>query len=307
MYPQLVSNFTQASDWSCPIRVASFLGGTDPQFSPLTPNPISSATMYGLGGAHPFIRSRSLSDDIMQYNTTNGYCFYPVGQAGRKWSVSGVDGSPCSLLGSIHVLQSHQWALSSVEEDFNTRCMDIMDAPQTQAQLRSGETTTKRSTNTKCGILGRIRPFLARVSGDMGQVNAIPNMTTSSEGGDCHMGRAILLTSQSTDLRGKNCALVSKNSSHAIASCDGDTVVVLQRSQPLSLASLLDNIGTGVYRDEAKPWPVFYGASGTDKEVQEVSFGQLYSASLAETLASDLIAQCSAMNGNCTLAPAPWG
>ena len=109
--------------------------------------------------------------------------------------------------------------------------------------------------------------------------------------------------------QGKNCALVSKNSSHAIASCDGDTVVVLQRSQPLSLARLLDNIGTGVYRDEAQPWPVFYGASGaeTDKEVQEVSFGQLYSASLAETLASDLIAQCSAANGDCTLAPAPWG
>jgi len=158
--------------------------------------------MYGLGGAHPFIKSRSLSADVMQYNTTNGYCFYPVDQAGIKWSVSGVDSSPCSLLGSIRVLQSHQWALSSVEEDFDTRCMDIMDAPQTQAQLRNDENMSIPSTPSKrCGILGRIRPFLARVSGDMGKVTAIPNMTTSSEGGDCHMGRAILLTSPSTDLR----------------------------------------------------------------------------------------------------------
>ena len=212
MYPQLVSNFTKASDWSCPIRVASFLGGTDPQFSPLTPNPISSATMYGLGGAHPFIKSRSLSADVMQYNTTNGYCFYPVDQAGIKWSVSGVDSSPCSLLGSIRVLQSHQWALSSVEEDFDTRCMDIMDAPQTQAQLRNDENMSIPSTPSKrCGILGRIRPFLARVSGDMGKVTAIPNMTTSSEGGDCHMGRAILLTSPSTDLRVSICASICMN------------------------------------------------------------------------------------------------
>ena len=52
--------------------------------------------------------------------------------------------------------------------------------------------------------------------------------------------------------------------------------------------------------------PVFHGAAETDTSAQEVSFGQLYAASLAEMLGSDLIRHCSSADG-CALASAPWG
>ena len=307
MYPQLAPAFNKASDWSCPIRVAVFLGGADKDFAPLTPNPIASHALYGMGGVHPLIKTRSLAGDIMPYSTTNGYCFYPAGEAGVTWPVAQTDSSACSLVGSINALNSNQWALSSVEELFGKRCVDIMDAPNTPNTLRSGEKVSP-ATAKACGLLGRVNPFVMRVRGDAGRVSAIPGLTTSSEGGDCHMGRAaIIRKGSSSDLRGRRCALVSKNSTHATAACSGSsTAKVLQRAVPLSIQQLLLKTGSPTYRDNAQPPPVFHGAAETDTSAQEVSFGQLYAASLAEMLGSDLIRHCSSSDG-CALASAPWG
>jgi hypothetical protein len=73
------------------------------------------------------------------------------------------------------------------------------------------------------GALHRVSPFLMRTRGDAGTIRRSAKLTTRSEGGDCHMGRALLGSSTTQDrvhLAGAACALVSKNETTAIAECD---------------------------------------------------------------------------------------
>ncbi|MFM7858249.1 MAG: hypothetical protein ACKO96_41620, partial [Flammeovirgaceae bacterium] len=92
--------------------------------------------------------------------------------------------------------------------------MDIIDFPGLNGTMRSGESIYNKkqvSDDTKCGILHRLTPFLTRIRGDATLVEKSKiGLTTSSEGGDCHMGRAFFYSqSERKTLIGK-CSLKTK-------------------------------------------------------------------------------------------------
>jgi hypothetical protein len=171
-------------DWSCPLRAAAFWGSADEKFAPLMPHPPLMSLLYDRP-SHPFIAARSLAPDLVAYATTNGACFYstpigvPVGDAQH----------PCGLQGMLSALNAGTASMSRVVDPFEGRCMSILDAPDAGGTLRSGETLPKR--NSRCAALHRLTPFQMRVRGDAGRI-APKDRTTRDEGGDCHMGRALL-------------------------------------------------------------------------------------------------------------------
>ena len=69
-----------------------------------------------------------------------------------------------------------------MESNFDTRCCDIVDTPDTGGELRSGETMPPAPDQSpECGLLHRVRPFLSRTNGRAGAVRAMRGLTTSDE------------------------------------------------------------------------------------------------------------------------------
>jgi hypothetical protein len=236
-FPQLLAPFKQApgkQDWSCPIRAAAFWGGSG-DWGPLAPYPPLMAKIYpSLRGAHPYIKTRSIAADLAAYSTTNGACFYQT-------ATLPVDDftNPCSLQSMLAALNSGEESSSRVVDSFDTRCMRLMDTPDLAATLRNGEEIVRPAAE-KCGVLHRLTPFKMRVRGDAGKIVARKE-TTRDEGGDCHMGRALLWPmADRSEVAGTQCALEDKNATHATAKCPFTRkTLVFRRARPLTLSELL--------------------------------------------------------------------
>ena len=293
LYPQLGPP-AHGTSWSCPFRVVAFVGGSHASFAPIVPNPIEAAILFNRSGVHPFIESRNVFDQLGTYETTNGACFYPANDTSAlRRAVDSVDASACSLRGTVTALTEQEWVLSSVESNFDTRCASVIDTPDMGGRLRSGETLpASNPPSPQCGLLPRVRPFLSRVAGTAGRVTSLP-LTTFDDGGDCHMGRAFALG----PLVGRRCTLTEKNRTHGLSTCFGEPDIPVERTTPLSVAEVAGGLANAAFRGDDSP-PRFSGS------VQEVSFGQLYTVSIAEALASDLISTCASTPG-CELKQAP--
>jgi hypothetical protein len=212
LYPQLDARRQRPppSDWSCPFRAVAFVGGENASFAPLTPNPVEAELLYGYGGAHPLMAPTSAFERLGSYETTTGACFYPSSKDAPgtlRHKVDGTDASACSLAGVVatlaevhaapspaircfatvsyfvgHFYLQGAWALSTVESNFDARCGDIVDAPDTGGELRSGESLPRApGQSDECGLLHRVRPFLSRTNGRAGAVRPMPRLTTSDE------------------------------------------------------------------------------------------------------------------------------
>jgi hypothetical protein len=311
LYPQLAPQPTLATtttDWSCPLRAAIFWGGGYPDFSPLIPNPLLSNLLYknkvGGGGTHPLIRVRSIHENLAQYQTTNGGCFYQKGTNLRTAIPLSDEQNQCGLKGMLMALNKEGQfpTLSRVVNHFTERCNDIMDTPDLNAQLRSGEAMPGSPLSSSCGVLHRLSPFLLATKGNAGSIKShSAGLTTRSEGGDCHMGRALLQkTSSRSNAAGKFCTLSSKNRTHAISECpfsassSGGGTIIFHRAQRLSLQNIIKKTKR-TYREQMGiegGVPEFWGPGGVRLQEAEVSFGLLYAASLKRVLASDLLHEC---------------
>ena len=214
LYPQLGARGQRPppSDWSCPFRAVAFVGGENASFAPLTPNPVEAELLYGYGGAHPLMAPTSAFERLGSYETTTGACFYPSKDAPEtktlRHPVDGTDASACSLAGVVATLAEvsaayspaiplcskqaltlwallnlqEAWTLSTVESNFDKRCGDIVDAPDTGGELRSGESLPRApGQSPECGLLHRVRPFLSRTNGRAGAVRPMRGRTTSDE------------------------------------------------------------------------------------------------------------------------------
>jgi len=211
--------------WSCPLRAAAFWGAARPEFSPLVPNPLLADALYGLGGAHPLISIHSAAYALGEYLTSNGACFYqsPSSTSTPLADIIRIDvndaQNPCGLQNMLKMLQEQAHTLSRVLNHFTDRCNQIIDTPDLGSPLRSGETlkpaakninNNNNNKNEKCGVLHRLTPFLLRTKGDAGEIAAVPSGgTTSTEGGDCHMGRSLIYPlSMRSFIAGRQCALI---------------------------------------------------------------------------------------------------
>jgi hypothetical protein len=268
LYPQLLqqrpppTTAEEEGDWSCPLRAAAFWGGRQSErFAPMVPSPVLAHALYGLGGAHPLLRARSAFPFLRAYRTTNGACFYeehPTGGQSLLRQIPIADAAnQCGLRGMLRLLESGESALSRVVDRFTDRCNGIIDTPDLGGPLRSGESlpSTLPDTTTTCGVLHRLSPFLMRTRGDAGTVAArtLAPRTTRDEGGDCHMGRALLSPAPLSDRgewAGAECALLEKNRTHAVAGCpfSGERLL-MGRARPLTLDALLAK-NTFYYRDQ---------------------------------------------------------
>jgi hypothetical protein len=315
LYPQLKNPLQVSSDWSCPLRTAIFWGGGDPLFSPLIPNPILSNMLYRDGsGAHPLIKVRSIDGNLAQYQTTNGACFYQVTNTDYRVVIPLSDEkNQCGLKGMLTLLnkEGNVPTLSKVVNHFSERCNDIMDTPDLNAELRSGEqmpSSSSGSSTPKCGVLHRLSPFLLTTRGDAGSVKRHQaGLTTRSEGGDCHMGRALLQSVLSRgNAAGRACSLSSKNKTHAVSQCPSSSIetssITFSRAQPIRTKDLVKK-SNRVYRDEISSFgqgggiPTFWGPGGIQLQEAELSFGRLYTASLRRVLAEDLLRECQSQQG----------
>ena len=295
LYPQLnaaptnPTNGTQNADWTCPLRVAAFWGGVSSTFAPVVPSPILAKTLYGLGGAHPLIRSRRARDALLTYVTTNGACYYQSDASPIAIDVRKDASNPCGLQGMIRLLQSGAYAPSILLTPDAKET--IIDTPDLGATLRNDE-TLDGAVGGRVGALQRLSPFLIRTGGDVGVIQRSSTLSTRSEGGDCHMGRALLADISDRDhLAGAACSLVAKNATHALAECPADAPIAFTRARPLSLEALIDK-KTRMYRDDVDRMETvaFVGPGGTKLLDAESSFGMLYSTTLVRALASDLLA-----------------
>ena len=316
LYPQLLSPVSAAASkslWSCPLRATAFWGAADRSsssssssssplaFAPVVPHPPFAALLYkDLGGAHPLIQTRSIASSLAAYATTNGACFYQLASpaSATSGSIIQIDvwdsQNPCGLQGIMASLSSGAPVLSKVMNSFADRCNDILDTPDLGAQLRSGETLA--GTNLKeqtCGVLHRLTPFKMRIRGDATSVTLnSQGLTTRHNGGDCHMGRALMWPfADRKDIAGVQCTLISKNSTDAYAACplDGSSRL-FKRARPLTLTQLLSK-GTRRYRIQGLISPQFIGPGGVILAEAEFSFGRLYATSLRRKLAHDLVSQ----------------
>ena len=291
LYPQLDPNAKPpAPDWSCPYRKLVFWGSSTPGFGPVTPNPVVASKLYGLGGVHPFILPEGPYAHMADYISSNGICFYR--QDASTWpllDVSDIE-SPCSLRGMLSLLVTEEEAAVSVQEAFAKRCNDIIDSPDVGGSLRSGETLQPASDLlAECGLLARLTPALVATRGDTAPVAPAPQLNTSSEGGDCHMGRLALVPEGA--LQGLQCTTVGKNTTGITVFCPfNNQTMHFPRAAPLTLQALVSQRAV-VYRSEFQgpQYPVFKGPSLISLQNPEVSFGQLYSPTLKETLSNDLL------------------
>ena len=327
LYPQLDAGRDNSSnsqpagrgDWSCPFRKFVFLAGNDNAFGPLIPNPVAAQAIYGMGGVHPFIKTQGPYTHLAPYFTVNGACFYR--EDPNTWPKIPVEDieNQCGLRGMLHLLVNQQESLTSVQESFAGRCNDIIDVPDVGGDLRSGETLAPLpNMQTSCGVLHRITPALVSTKGDKGTVRQRMKLTTLSMGGDCHMGRAFRVFKGT--LQGKRCLTLPASSADAglntslkcaAAAGGGDSQVFsFAKAQPFSLDDLVKQ-KFRLYRSDlgflsttaSRTFPYFVGPAGiqTPKGKEEISFGMLYSASLKEMLASDLLYHCTA-TPNCVVA-----
>ena len=302
LYPQPAAK--RALDWTCPLRAAAFWGGTDPLFAPIVPAPVRASVLFpGLGGAHPLIRSRSARDAVTPFVTTNGACFY-VREASLdddSVNVALADPThPCGLQGSLRLLQSGGFALSRVMSSSAASCTTYIDTPDVGATLRSTETLKGIASDPTCAALPRLAPFLMRTRGDAGAITQRGTLTTRSEGGDCHMGRALRYAHASRlDIVGRiGCALTAKSPLGAEATCAQQSgiadspIKTFQRVRPLTLQQLIAKTAV-TYRDAQAPDLLFQGPGDAPLQEPESSFGLLYSTSLQQTVAADLAQQCT--------------
>ena len=286
LYPQLSGSSEGVGDWSCPIRKLVFWGSSTPVFGPVTPNPVVAALLYNLSGAHPFIVPTGPYPRRADYYTTNGICFYRQDPSTWPQIDIGSIESPCGLRGMLYLLDSEAEAGVSVQESFAARCNDIIDTPDAGGDLQSGETIPPaEDLRPQCGLLHRLTPALVSTNGTSAPLVPSEDTTTSSEGGDCHMGRLALVPLGA--LQGKHCSTVAKDDLSVTVFCPySSSNATFPRARPLTLAEVVAKTSV-VYRSDrvaAPTYPVFKGPGRVPLVDKEISFGQLYTPSLLQML-----------------------
>jgi len=318
----LVETGNAKGHWSCPYRKLTFWTQTqNPLFSPKVPNPLVTKILFSqFQKMHPLVQLTDAGDKLKDYKTTNGLCFYEDLSNGR---VSLEDATnPCGLKQIFKQYMDQKYALSRVMTHFHDRCMDIIDFPGLNATLRSGEIiddANQVTNQAKCGVLHRLTPFLMRTAGNKAMLQKNRDaLYTHSEGGDCHMGRAFKYAfAKRSDLAGKQCLLAVKTKDRGVVKCEGIAFsanensareYVLERTRPLKAYEIAGKKIRKFKRDRSKKRsvPAFAGpGASTTQELStpETSFGLLYSSSLAQVLADDLVSICKARGCR---AKGPW-
>lgn len=328
LYPQMKDSSQNVNHWSCPSRIFTFWGNSGSKsFAPLSPNPLLSKLIYSeFEGAHPFVPIQSLLQKLGKYKTTNGACFYydQVQDYITNIEVPIEDfQNPCGIKRMIQSLESDSYTISKIMHHFNSRCQQILDHPNIATRMRSHANENIGHQNEEaCGALHRLTPFLLVNRGNKGKVRQHQTLTTSSEGGDCHMGRAFLYRDF---VIGRHCALFFKNQTHGMSSCQSNSnednmektpLLLLERKRPRNSYSLLElskskngkrrrymnELNTG---QKTRMPPTFWGPSRVQMEKAEVSFGLLLTPSLSRVLANDLKRHCAQAINNCSLISDP--
>ena len=320
--------------WDCPLRRRAFYSGGVEQFGPSLPSARRSNRLFGniTAGlfnqdtgilAHPTQKRGSARAFFGGYNTTNGFCFCPVGpgisSAHCMIQISDKNTSNCSLWNTIQTLKGSRWAWSHTFKPYTktnvpSECSLQLDWPFFPGTLRDGSTTsgsnawTERASdprNQQCHVLDRMPEFKYTYRAD----NKLrQTFVTNLQQGPCHTGR--VQQGQPTAASGR---CVKKATAPAFSSiqCDRTTQSFTankpSKKSPQTLAGRVRR-----FRQQCTDWaplPNFTTRSGTPLQQPESSFGMPYRVSTERMLAADLLkALCNGIQ-DCTqtiLNPYAW-
>lgn len=326
--------------WSCPFRIVSFWGNpsTD-MFSPHIPNPLLSKILFpGFQSAHPLIKMRSAREKLKLYKTTNGICFYETrtntnifqDDSSIEYVPLSDASNPCGLKQMMWHLHEGTWSISRVMNHFHSRCQDIIDFPGLNASFRSDEVVYEKLhvKESPCGVLHRITPFLMRTKGNATNITKHrAGLTTLSQGGDCHMGRALKFSyRERSKITGQSHVLFEKHKhGGTLRNINAGTqqFLTLERAVPMTLSQLFSKkrktFKYQLYSSSVSPksFITFKGPGNPSTDnimvdysttvLPEISFGLHYGVSLTRMLANDLKYQCQKKyNTTCSLDDLVW-
>ena len=239
------------SQWHCPFRMSSFWGKHTPGFNPLVPDPVESETMFGrqyycidgrqdqvpggcIRGVHPYHENIEF-ENIRDYYTTDGSCFFdpkvtgemltsfPNLRSAQQVPHSNGD-NPCGLRRHLERVLKDKSSMSHVMSSVENDCTQKVDWGGIPLTYRSGEPpkTPYAAEPQSCGMLSRLQPFVMRLKHDH-PILASETQTTSSDGGDCHMGRATRVNEEVRNeiLQYELCLTVARTTTQASIRCTG--------------------------------------------------------------------------------------
>jgi hypothetical protein len=229
--------------WSCPLRRISFWTQVTSNFSPIVPLPGRTARIFGNSArsmthctrAHPTQAFSSLYSVLADVSTSNGFCFCVDWRDCQVLS-SSEQQSPCTLLSTVRSMYDRKFRTSTLLTSNDNVCTRQLDWPFVGGDMRDGSVSNPRYNNGAgiqlptdpakgtCNVLDRLPPFQYRYmpSGKVFvPITQGSRLTSLSEGGACHMGRAARLppTPLRSSVQTATCRKIHSNHTHVVARC----------------------------------------------------------------------------------------
>lgn len=288
--------------WACPYRRLSHWGGYA-QEKPTIPDPRRSNVMFsalnGGTGVNPMQSYEDSEWEEVRYYTANGVC---ICSNPMDCSFDIADNNPCSFTQSLESLYNRQYYDSI---DLTPACSQHLDWPWSGGTLRDGSPARKHPTDPQCSLFDRLPKYRVRYD-DKGFTEGLHGATTSSDGGDCHMGG---LASGDVNAIETTCRLAHKNSTHMGFDCENGKHVEVEREKSKAPSWVLNNLKESRRKCvDADPLPTFK-AGGTDVDPPS-SFGQFMRLSPERYISGELArVACNALGVsqcNTLINPAKW-
>ena len=287
--PATTSSSSLCTTWACPLKRRYFHSGASATFRPWVPDPRRTMAAYNTTN-HPTTPPSPIPDSVLaKYYTRDGMCVCsdPADCLAAYAASSGL----CSRLDSITALYDQTQRLSRVLG--SSPCPSQTDWPWTGApNLLHDGSYLPSQISTPCGVLDRLPPFRYRYVNAKKTIPAPPTLTTFSEGGDCHMGRA----ARHTESIPSECLLTDKNSTHMTLDCNGVPMYLPRPSSPTVQVQLAAQSRTRCGDCDAPP---SFFANGAPTAEPEISYGTPYRVATSRLLARDLRFRLCCNDTNC--------
>lgn len=232
LYP-LPSSITSTTEkeWSCPLLRIAFWSQVVESFSPLSPSPVRAARLFGGSSynmihgtrSHPTQMFSSLFSRLGNIHTSNGFC-YCLEASQCQVLHSSSQNSDCTLLETIRSLYDQKFRVAKVLTTASSdMCLQQLDWPFEPGIMRDGTFNKARNDPAKaCNVMDRLPLFQYRYR-PVGKVHAPADSskTSLSQGGSCHMGRAVHVPPPVSTATTQICRKIHTNFTHVVVRCAG--------------------------------------------------------------------------------------
>ena len=299
----------RVSSWDCPFYRLHYWDGGNENFSMPLPDANRAKAMFsdinGAKMAHPMLVTNVSIRNIAQHKTSNAFCFCLQSGKCSLESISRTD--TCSLFNTILSNFNEESQEVQMVADVDEQCKDQIDWPYAGGQLRDGTMLPEGWGNRfqlNCSLFARLPAFKFRLLNvDFETANSNrEQLSTSEDGGDCHMGRATQRMPVALSNQVRKCMLQSKNDTATVLLCKENGVskkYVLSRARSLSVQEIIDKTGKRRrYCHNADAMPRFASTKGEPLKNMS-SFGIHTRISSERFVASELYRELC-LHINCT-------